>query len=78
METDFSANSWHSNGHKLPPPPIADSFLYGYETGFIQSHLKVGKKHLGQKFNLTYWYIDDVLYLNNSKISEFIDLSMLT
>ena len=35
---------------------------------------KAGKKHLAPKFNFTDRYIDDFLFLNNSKISEFIDL----
>ena len=69
----FSAYSWHSNGHKLRPL-LADLFLFGHEAELIQGLLKRGKKHLAQKFNFTYRYIDDVLSLNNSKISEFIDL----
>ena len=40
----------------------------------MQGLLKAGKKHFSQKFNFTYRYIDDVLSLNNAKISEFIDL----
>ena len=52
-------------------------FLYGYDTEFIQELLKVGKKHLGQKFDFTDRYIDDILFLNNLKISEFIDLIYL-
>ena len=42
---------------------------------FIQGLLKACKKHLAQKFNFTYRYIDDVLPLNNSLISEFIGLN---
>ena len=38
----------------------------------MQSLLKAGTKRLAQQFNFTYRYIDDVLSLNNSKISEFI------
>ena len=49
-------------------------FLYGYEAEFIQGLLKAVKKHLAQKFNFTCRYINDVLSLNNSKISEFIYL----
>ena len=45
-----------------------------YEAVFIQELLKAGKKHLAQKFCFTYRYIEDVLSLNNRKISEFIDL----
>ena len=55
-------------------PLLADLFLYGYEAEFIVGLLKVGKKHLAQKFNCTYRYIDYVLSLNSSKILESIDL----
>ena len=55
-------------------PLLADLCLYGYEAEFIQGLLKADKKHLVQKFNFTYRYIYDVLSLNNSKTSEFIDL----
>ena len=41
---------------------------------FIKWLFKTGKKHPAQKFNSTYRYIDDVLSLNSSKISEFSDL----
>ena len=44
------------------------------EAECIQGLLKEGKKHLAQKFNFSYRYIDEVLSLNNSKISEFIEL----
>ena len=43
------------------------------EAKFIKGLLKAGLKHLAQKFNFTYRYIDDVLSLNNLKISELID-----
>lgn len=32
------------------------------------------KKRLAQQLNLTYWYIDDVLSLNYSKILVLIDI----
>ena len=35
-------------------PLLADLFLYSYETEFVQSLLKAGKKHLAQQFNFTY------------------------
>ena len=40
----------------------------------IQGLLKAGKKHLAQKFNFTYSFINDNLSLNILKISEFIDV----
>ena len=58
-------------------PTFAYVFLDGYEAGFIQGLLKACKKHLAQIFNYTCRYIDDVLALNNSKISAFIDLICL-
>ena len=42
---------------------------------FKEGILKAGNKHLIQKFNFTYRYTDDVLALNNTKTSEFNDLS---
>ena len=44
---------------------LVDLFLYRYEAEFIPD---------AQKNNFTYRYIDDVLSLNNSKISEILDL----
>ena len=55
-------------------PLLADLFLYAYEAEFIQGLLKAGTKRLEQQFNFTYRYMDNVLSLNNSKISEFIDV----
>ena len=45
--------------------------LYMYK---VLGRVYTGNKHHAQKFNFTYRYIDDVLSLNNSKISKFIDL----
>ena len=73
MYAKFSGQIFQLTGHKLRPL-FADLFLYGYEVEFIQGLLKACKKHLAQKFNYTYRYIDDVLSLNHSKISEFIGL----
>ena len=42
---------------------LDDIFLYSYEADFIQSLLSMGKKQLESRFNLTYRYIDDVLYI---------------
>ena len=53
---------------------LKNPFLYGYDAEFTQELLKVGKKHLGPKFDFIDRYIDDILFLNNLKISEFIDL----
>ena len=56
-------------------PLLADLFLNGYGAKFTQWPLKAYKKHLAQKFFITYRYIGDVLSVNNSKISDFIDLT---
>ena len=53
---------------------LANFFLYGYEAGFIKGLLKAGKKNVAQKFNFTHRYIDHVLSLNTSMISDFFDL----
>ena len=55
-------------------PLLADLSLYSYQAEFIQNLLKSGEKKLAKQFNLTFRYIDDVLSLNNSKISDNIDL----
>ena len=54
-------------------PLFADLFLYSYEAEFVQGLLKSGKKQLAQSFSFTYRYIDDVLSLNNSKFSDYLD-----
>ena len=54
-------------------PLLSDLFLYLYEVEFVQSLLKVGKKHLAQQFNFTYRYIDDVLSLKNTKFAEYLE-----
>ena len=54
-------------------PLLADLFLYSYEAEFEQSLLQAGKKHLAQQFNFTYRYIDDVLFLNNTKFAEYLE-----
>ena len=52
---------------------LADLFLYSYEADFIQGLLNKNKKKLTRSFNLTFPYIDDVLSLNNSRVSDFVD-----
>ena len=51
-------------------PLLADIFLYSYEADFIQSLLSTGKKQLASRFNLTYRYLDDVLFINNPKFEN--------
>ena len=54
-------------------PLLADLFLYSFETEFVPSLLKAGKKHLAQQFNFTYRYTDDVLSLKSTKFAEYLE-----
>ena len=54
-------------------PLLADLFLYSYEAEIIQTLIKSGKRHLANSFNFTFRYIDDVLSLNNSNFSDYIN-----
>ena len=52
---------------------IVHLFLYSYEAEFIKTLIKSGKHQLARPFNFTFRYIDDVLSLNNSKFSDYIN-----
>ena len=52
---------------------LAGLFLYPYVTDLIQDLMRAGKECLAQQFNFTYRYIDNVLSLNNSKFSEYLE-----
>ena len=54
-------------------PLLADVFLYSYEAHFIQGLLQKNEKKLARCFNFTFWYIDDVLSLNDSRFGDFVD-----
>jgi hypothetical protein len=54
-------------------PLLADLFLYSYEAEFIKGLLKKNEKKLARSFNFTFRYIDDVLSLNNYRLSDFVD-----
>jgi predicted cation transporter len=47
---------------------LADLFLYSYESEFRQKLVKDKKIHEARAFNFTYRYIDDVLFINNSRL----------
>ena len=49
-------------------PLLADIFLYSYEAEFKQSLLSTGRKQFVSRFNFTYRYIDDVLFINNQSL----------
>ena len=51
---------------------LADISLYSYETEFIQTLIKSGKRHLAKSFNFTYRNIDDVFSLNNHKFRYYV------
>ena len=54
-------------------PLHADLFLYSYEAEFVQCLLQAGKKHLVQQSNFTYRYLNDVLFLKNTKFAEYLE-----
>ena len=53
-------------------PLLSDLFLYLYEADFVQSLIKAGKNVLPNN-SISHQYIDDVLSLNSSKFSEYLD-----
>ena len=54
-------------------PFLTDVFLYSYEAGLIQGLLKKNEKKLARSSNFTFRYIDDILSLNNSRFSDFVN-----
>jgi hypothetical protein len=54
-------------------PFLADVFRYSYEAGFIQGLLKKNEKKPARSSNFTFRYIDDVLSVNNSRFSDFVN-----
>jgi hypothetical protein len=55
-------------------PLLADLFLYSYVSEFLQNLVKDKKIHEARAFNFTYTYIDDALFINNSRFAEFLPL----
>ena len=53
-------------------PLLADLFLYSYENEFLDKLIKECKRKLARKFNLSYNYIDDLIFFNNKRFKEFI------
>ena len=51
-------------------PILANLFLNSYENKFLHK-LKEGKRKLARNFNLSYRYIDDIIF-NNTRFREFI------
>jgi hypothetical protein len=55
-------------------PLLADLFLCSYESEFLQKLVQDKKIHEARAFNFTYRYIDDVLFINNSRFAEILPL----
>ena len=53
-------------------PLLADMFLYSYENEFLDKLIKESKRKLARKFNLSYHYIDDLIFFNNTRFKELI------
>ena len=71
MTQCYSANNIVPIGTNCAPL-LADIFLYSYEAEFIQSLLSTGRKQLASRFNFTYRYIDDVLFINNPEFENYL------
>ena len=55
-------------------PLLANSFLYSYESEFLQNLVKDKKIHEARALNFTYRYIDHVLSFNDPRFAEFLPL----
>ena len=55
-------------------PLFADLFLFSYEAEFIQGLVQKEEKKSAHSFNFTFRYIDDVLSLNNNRLSDHLHL----
>jgi hypothetical protein len=54
-------------------PLLADLFLYSSEAEFILKLLHEKKKSLDVAFNSTFWYIHDVISINNNQFHSYVD-----
>ena len=66
-ESDLPTVCWNTHGLKS----FADLFLYSYEAGFVQNLLHEKKKSLAVTINLTFWYTDDALSINNNNFHSY-------
>jgi hypothetical protein len=48
-------------------------YVVHFEADFIQGLLKKNKKKLSRSLNFTFRYLDDALWLNNSRLGDFVD-----
>ena len=61
--------------NRKPTFPWEKTFadIYLYKAGFIRVLLKESEWKLVRSFDFTFRYIDDVVSLNNSRLSDFVD-----
>ena len=59
-------------GTNPPPPPLADLFLYSYESDSLDNMIRSDHRKLARSFNLYFRYIDDLIVLNNKKFWEYV------
>ena len=50
--------------------PLLADFLYSYETEFLDKLISKGKRNLARQFNLTYRYIDDLIFFWDQYLSQ--------
>ena len=53
-------------------PLLADTFLYSYESEFLDSLVRSGHRRLAMSFNLCYRYTDDLIVFNNKKFIDYV------
>ena len=54
------------------PAPLADLFLYTYESDFLDDMIRSCHRKLARSFNLCFRYIDDLIVFNNKKFREYV------
>jgi len=53
-------------------PLVADLFLFCYESEFMKNLSKSNDLNLIEKFNTSFWYLDDLCSLNKSFFHTYI------
>ena len=56
----------------MPPPLLADLFLYSYESEFLDNIIRSGHRKLARSFNLCFLYTDDLIVSNNKKFGDYV------
>ena len=65
-------NQYYWNTNTNCAPLLADLFLHAYEADFLPELLKNEDRKLSQTINSSFYYIDDVLSLNNSRFRDYL------